>query len=268
VLLHESEAQAEIAQKYRVQLDAMTKLHDTVVSMMTAGEWRVQKTRGVNPLVAQTMMGLLTKAMKTFRSIQILCERGLYDDASALARVLLETTVAIAFILQKKSKQRMLMYHAYGMVQSVKMLNEWAKTKGLKRKATKAMMKQANDGLATYMSKLPAGTNLKRHWCGLGSIQEAMSQLRGGDAMYATLYRHTSAISHASDFGGHFSIDDSGEMVWEVFPQVEGFEAPSYVARQLLFLAAQRIDERFGLGYAAALAPFQLTRTQMNAGQI
>lgn len=211
MLLHESEAQAEIAQKYRVQLDAMTKLHDTVVSMMTAGEWRVQKTRGVNPLVAQTMMGLLTKAMKTFRSIQILCERGLYDDASALARVLLETTVAVAFILQKKSKQRMLMYHAYGMVQSVKMLNEWAKTKGLKRKATKAMMKQANDGLATYMSKLPAGTNLKRHWSGLGSIQEAMSQLRGGDAMYATLYRHTSAISHASDFGGHFTIDDRGK---------------------------------------------------------
>jgi hypothetical protein len=59
------------------------------------------------------MMGLLTKAMKTFRSLQILCERGLYDDASALARVLLETTIAIAFILQKKSKQRMLMYHAY-----------------------------------------------------------------------------------------------------------------------------------------------------------
>ena len=136
MLLHELGAQAEIAQRYRVQLDAMTKLHDTVVSMMTAGEWKVQKTRGVNPLVAQTMMGLLTKAIKTFRSIQILCERGLYDDASALARVLLETTVAIAFIVQKKSKQRMLMYHAYGMVQSVKMLNEWAKTKGLKRKVT------------------------------------------------------------------------------------------------------------------------------------
>lgn len=101
------------------------------------------------------------------------------------------------------------------------------------------------------MSKLPAGINLKRHWSGLGSIQEAMSQLRGGDAMYATLYRHTSAISHASDFGGHFSVDQNGEMVWEVFPQVEGFEAPSYVARQLLLLAAQRIDEKFGLGYAA-----------------
>ena len=212
--------------------------------------------------------GAADEGNEDLSSLQILCERGLYDDASALARVLLETTIAIAFILQKKSKQRMLMYHAYGMVQSVKMLNEWAKTKGLKRKATKATMKQPNDGLAMYMSKLPAGTNLKRHWSGLGSIQEAMSQLQGGDAMYATLYRHTSAISHASDFGGHFSIDDSGEMVWEVFPQVEGFEAPSYVARQLLWQAAHRMSEKFGLGYAAALGPFRLTRKQMDAGQV
>ena len=205
---------------------------------------------------------------KTFRSIQILCERGLYDDASALARVLLETTVAIAFILQKKSKERMLMYHAYGMVQSIKMLNEWAQIKGLKRKATKALVQQANDGLASYMSKLPAGTNVKRHWSGLGSIQEAMGQLRGGHAMYATLYRHTSSISHASDFGGQFSLDQDGEMVWEAFPQVEGFEAPSYVARQLLWRAAHGIDEKFGLGYAAALAPFQLTWAQVDAGQV
>lgn len=268
MLLHETEAQAEIAKRYQVQLYAMTRLHDTVVSMMTAGEWKVQKTRGVNPLVAQTMMGLLTKAIKTFRSVQLLCERGLYDDASALTRVLLETTVAIAFILQKKSKQRMRMYHAYGMVQSVKMLDEWAKTKGLKRKATKAMLNQANDALTTYVSNLPAGTNQKRHWSGLGSIQEAMSHLWGGDARYATRYRHTSAISHASDFGGHFSIDDSGEMIGEVFPQVEGFEAPSYVARQLLWQAAHRIDEKFGLGYAAALGSFRLTREQMNTGRV
>lgn len=246
----------------------MTRLHDTVVSMMTTGQWTVQRTRGVNPPVAQTMMGLLAKAIKTFRSIQILCERGLHKDATALARVLLETTVAIAFILQKKSKQRMVMYHAYGLAQSVKTLNEWAKTKGLRRMATKAMRKQANDALTTYMSMLPAGTNLRRHWSGLSSLQEAMSQLRGGDAMYATLYRHASTISHASDFGGHFSIDDSGGMVWEVFPKVVGFEAPSYVARQLLWQAAHRIDEKFGLGYAATLGPFRLTRAQVDTGLV
>jgi hypothetical protein len=245
----------------------MTSLHDTVVSMMTAGGWTVLKTRGVSPLVAQTMMGLLTKAMKTFRSVQILCERGLYEDASALTRVLMETTIAIVFILQKKSKERMLIYHAHSMVQSIKTLNEWARTKGIKRKAPKAMLQRAHAELASYLSKLPPGTNVTKHWSGTGSLQEAMRKLKG-ETMYATLYRHTSSISHASDFGLHFSLDQDGEFVWEIDPQVEGFESPSYAARELLWGAANRIDERFGLGFAAALAPHKLTRAQVNEGKI
>jgi hypothetical protein len=62
MLPHEAEVTTEIAKKYRVQLDAMTALHDAVVSMMTAGCWTVSKTRGLAPFVAETMMGLLTGA--------------------------------------------------------------------------------------------------------------------------------------------------------------------------------------------------------------
>lgn len=267
MLPHEAEAQAAIAAKYRAQLDAMTKLHDAVVSMMTSGGWTVQKTRGVSPLVARTMIGLLTKAVKTFRAVQILCERGLYEDASALTRVLMETTIAIVFILQKKSKERMLIYHAHSIAQSIKMLNEWTTTKGLKRTAPKAMLQQANVGMTWYLSKLPTGTDVKRHWSGKGTLQAAMKALKG-DAMYATLYRHTSSIAHVSDFGAHFYLDEAGEMVWEIEPQVDGFEAPSYAARELLWAAANRIDEKFGLGYAAVLAPHKLTRAQVKAGKV
>ncbi len=165
-LPHETEVTREIAVKYRTQLDAMTSLHDAVVAMMSAGSWTIQKSRGVNAFVVHTMIGLLTKASKTFRSVQVLSERGLHDDANALVRVLMETTVAIAFILQKNSKQRAVIYHAHGIAQSIKMLNDWKNTKGLKRKATKAMLKQANDGLAVYMKRLPQGTDVKRHWSG------------------------------------------------------------------------------------------------------
>jgi uncharacterized protein (DUF1778 family) len=41
MLPHEAEVTAEIAKKYRVQLDAMMALHDAVVSMMTAGSWKL-----------------------------------------------------------------------------------------------------------------------------------------------------------------------------------------------------------------------------------
>src|SRR6266571_4924342 len=116
-LPHETEVTTEIAAKYRVQLDAMTQLHDAIVAMTSAGSWTIRNARGLNSVVVQTMIGLLAKASKTFRSIQVLCERGLQEDANALVRVLLETTVAITFILQTKSRERALIYHAHGIAQ-------------------------------------------------------------------------------------------------------------------------------------------------------
>ena len=253
----------EIAAKHRVQLDAMTKLHDAVVAMMSAGSWTIQNKRGLNPVVVQTMIGLLTKASKTFRAIQVLCERGLQDDANALVRVLMETTVAIAFILQKKSKERTLIYHAHGIAQNIKMLNHWKNTRGLKRKATKAMLTQANEALDDYMKRLPLGVDVRRHWSGKPNLQEAVKTLRG-DVMYAALYRFTSSISHASDFGAHFEVDPaSDDLIWEIEPQVRGFEVPSYAARELFWNAANRIDQRLGLGYAATLAPHKLKRSDV-----
>jgi hypothetical protein len=266
MLPQETEVHAEIARTYRTQLDAMAALHNAVMNMMTAGAWTIQKPRGIPRFVAETMMGLLTKACKTFRSIQILTERGLHDDANAVVRVLMETTVAIMFILQKSSKKRALTFHAYGMAQSLKMLNEWKKTPGLKRKATKAALKQATDGVAFYEKQLPVGTDFKRHWSGKGSLKDALTALRG-DVMYATLYRFTSSISHGSDFGGHFEVDPvSGEYIWQVEPTVQGFEAPTYAARQLLWMAAHRIDERLGLGFSPTLTPHKLTKAEVEAG--
>lgn len=266
-LPHETEVTDELSAKHRVQLDAMAKLHDAVVAMMSAGSWTIRNTRGLGSVVAQTMIGLLAKASKTFRSIQVLCERGLHEDANALVRVLMETTVAIAFILQKKSKERTLIYHAHGIAQSIKMLNDWKNTRGLKRKATKAMLKQANEALASYLKRLPPGTDVKRHWSGKANLQEAVKALRG-DVMYATLYRFTSSISHAADFGAQFEVDPaSDDLIWEIEPQVLGFEAPSYAARELFWNAANRIDQRLGLGYAATLAPHKLTRSDVQKGQ-
>jgi Family of unknown function (DUF5677) len=112
------------------------------------------------------MMGLLTKACKTFRSIQILCERGLIYDADALTRVLMENTVAISFILQKKPSERVRIYHAHMIAQNIRMLNDWKNTPGLKRKATKRIIKLATDNLMAFSKGLPAGTDFKHHWSG------------------------------------------------------------------------------------------------------
>lgn len=269
MLPHETEVIGEIARKYRVQLEAMTALHDAVVGMMTAGSWTIPKNRakrGIDRFVVETMMGLLTKACKTFRSIQILCERGLYDDANALVRVLMETTVVISYILQTKSKDRAMTYHAYALWQEIKMMNEWRVTKGLKRKVTNPMLKQANDALAKYLSQLPAGTNVKSHWSGTPSLRDAMKVLKG-DVMYATLFRHTSSIMHAADFGAHFEVDPTtGEFIWQIEPEVDGFETPSYAARELLWNAANRIDRALGLKFSATITRHKLSKADVEQG--
>lgn len=266
MLPDEMEVKAAIETKYRRELNAMTALHNTVVSMLTADGWTIRKKRGLDHVVVETVMGLLTKACKTFRAIQILCERGFQPDAGALVRVLMETTVAIVFILQTRSRQRALVYHAHGIKQGMKMLNEWKSTGGLKRKATKTLLKQATDQLTGYMKLLPATTDVS-HWSGKKSLKNAVTALRG-DATYATLYRVTSQIAHASDASAHCEADSTTrDLVCWIEPTVEGFEAPSYAARELLWNAGNRIDQRLGLGFSATLAPHKLTRADVQKGQ-
>ena len=253
-LPHEADIFADIATSYRNELVAMTGLHDAVVSMMSAGSWTIRK-RGLDRIVIETMAGLLTKALKTFRAMQILSERGLIEDSDALLRVMLENTMVIAFILQKKHRERVRIYHAYTISQNIKMLNEWKNTPGLKRKATKKVMKEVNESLALWMRGLPPGTDVKHHWSGKRNLKEAMRALRG-DVMYATLYRFTSSITHASDFGAHVEIErETNDFIWQIEPRAQGFEASSYTARKLLWYAANRIDTRLGLGFSLSLAP-------------
>lgn len=244
----------------------MTALHNAVMSMLTAGSWKIGKP-GLDRVVVETMLGLLTKACKTYRSIHILCERGLHEDANALVRVLMESTVAVIFILQKKSRERARIYHAYSIAQSAKMLHEWAQTPGLRRKATKKIIKQSIDSLAESTKNVPAGTHIKHHWSGKHNLLEAMRALRG-DVLYATLYRFTSSITHASDFGAHIEIDSNvSDPIWQIEPRAKGFEAPSYAARELLWHLANRIDTRLGLGFSAMLTPHRLSRMQVQKGQ-
>ena len=48
-------------------------------------EWTIQRSTGTTPFTIDILRRLLTKACKTFRSVQVLCERGLQEDAVAMA---------------------------------------------------------------------------------------------------------------------------------------------------------------------------------------
>ena len=275
MLPNEAEVFAEIRTAHAKRLAEMTALHDAVVGMMSAGQWTITRPTGTKPFTIDIICGLLTKACKTFRSIQLLGERGFHEDANALVRVLLEATVAGLFILQRRrrdkktkvlsptSQHRALTFYAYSLHQSLKMLRDWKQTPGLKRQVTKGKIAETEKAIASVVAHLPAGTNYEKHWSGKGSFQEAVKSLRA-DPLYAVLYRHTSSISHVSDVGLHFESDPAtGALVWQIAPRERGFEGPSYVSRELLWMLANRINERLGLGFAATLAPHKLKKADL-----
>lgn len=266
MLRREREVAEEIQATYGVQIAAMTALHDVVMTMLTADNWSVKKRRDTNYFVAMTMLGLLTKASKTFRSIQVLCERGLHGEANALVRILAETTVAITFILQKNSRQRAVIFHAYGHAHGTKMLDGWSKSQGPRRGVSKELMQRYKAAMAHFVEALPPGTDFKNHWSGLKNFREAAEAVKA-DLLYASLYRFASSAIHGSDFGAQFSPDKlTGELVWEIDPTAKGFEAPSFAARELLWNAAHQIDAKLGLGFRAALAPHRLSKKDIQRG--
>ncbi len=255
-----------IGSRYRNQLDAMTGLHDAVLGMMRA-QWTLGKP-DLNGTIIYTVIGLLTKACKTFKSIQCLCERGFHEDADALVRVLLEPTAAILYILQDKSTERALIYHAHGMHQQIKMLKHWRKVPTLAALATDDRLTRALEALEGYVKRLPEETDVTRHWSGLSGMEAVLKSL-DDEVTYASAFRFSSAIIHGNDFGAHFEVDgdDDDDLVWQIEPRVRGFEAPTYAARQMLWKAADRINDRFGLGFEARLAPFQLSDADVAEGK-
>ena len=140
------------------------------------------------------------------------------------------------------------------------MVEHWNRTPGLKRKAPKQALKDAYAALAEWTKKLPPGTDVTRHWSGKGTLQNAMNTLRG-DVMYATLIRHTSQAVHVSDTGEHVQIEND-KVVLNAVPRSDNVAGTVAVAREMLWLAASRIDQRLKLGYANALAPHRVKRAR------
>lgn len=257
MLPNEAETTATISKEHSEYLEAMSALLRVVVTMLSQ-DWTVPK-RGLNEPAIHTVVALFIKAVKTFRSIQVLVERGLTHDANALLRVLLETITAIGFLLQKRTRLRVLIYHANSWFELVKMFEEWTRTPGLKRKITKAQLVAAREARDSLIKKLPPGIDYKRHWSGKGSLQAALQSMRG-DVLYSTLYRASSSTSHGTDSLQHMSYGPGDAVQFEVSPSSANVPARAAVATELLWLTARRIDERFKLGFSDQLKPLRPRR--------
>lgn len=220
--------------------------------------WVVRAQKDLKePMTVRTLQVLLAKAIKTYRSIQILCEHGLGHDAGALLRVLLETALAFAWILKKDSDRRAHLLLVHGIQRKLVQLRERQKTPGLRRSASKAAFAAGNKALGTVSDGLSQSDvdSVRKHWSALGNGLEgvAWNLQSGWPRIYTLVYRDTSSYTHVADMTAHAWIDDDDQMVIRVIPGDWELDRTPKVARLLMFEILARLNKRLKLGFDAQI---------------
>lgn len=180
------------------------------LELLATSEAAVTRTRGTDPPSLWVVMGLLTKACKTYRAMQLLCEVGLIEDANSAARTLLELLIAVRWILKKDTRKRTQMFVAYRSVCDDRMFRAWKGTTGLKRHATKRLLKEVADQLAASEAILGA-KQLGKLVAGYSGMTIRKTAREVGLAVaYELYYRYASTFAHGSDLASHADAPDDG----------------------------------------------------------
>lgn len=243
-------ARQDLRQQFQPQFSRMEKTYGVAESLFRAKGITISKPRGLNEGTVTVIFLLLTKACKTFRAIRAVDLEGCGQDAAILLRALFETTTAVLWILQRNSRHRARLYAAHEDQRRLVLVQEQAKTPGLKRGA-KPILGKAQERVDKWRSLV--GTkelqSVRRHWSGEPSLEAAVRRLKGWLVAYNTVYRGTSSFAHGSDPTQHANFhSDVGTPVYKLLPGVDEVDRTTTVACALLYVILKRMNERMGSG--------------------
>jgi Family of unknown function (DUF5677) len=275
MLPRETEVREEYLQPhYADDFATMTAVLDLALRM-TQPPIRIMKARGLHRQAIDTSFGVFVKTCKQYRSIQLLCQHGLPEDAQALTRNLGETTIALYFLLRHRvelkqngrrvpaipgkplsTKFRSDLFLAYGVLQKQKMLNEWGTTKGLKA-AYKKVLKGEFPASVAAAKALLGPDWLKRqkdskYYAGV-PFRDLVLSFRV-PLIYAVLFRMGSQFVHPSDLTSFLRINEDGTTVFLLQPSDIYLKETMLTANMLLVLSMDVLNARLGLGHDDAIA--------------
>ena len=225
--------------------------------------------KGLDDFVVFVALGLVAKACKQYLAIGKMVELGLGEVADSNARMLLETMLAVHFILRHRvilkrdgkklpaiqgkpltTKFRTSLYLASHALNGRKLANGLLATPGLKRQMSKEarteILRQATEWETEI--GLDWARRLKEGYAGVKVINLAESL--GFERLYHSIYRITSGGVHATDATAHIRLDDDPKAEWrfEAAPSTDGIAKTLKFASLLLIKILQVADERLGLG--------------------
>ena len=255
-----------IRRKYGKEFGAMDRFHDGAVALLAPEALNTQPPKCVDSAVQMAGVALYVKACKQFRSIQILCERGMGSDADSLVRNLFESMINLLFILRPRvtlkkdgkvvpvpnntfpSKLRARLYIVHTLRQLGKTVNACAATSGLQRLA--APIRSQFDPIWQRMEEEIGADWSKRQRNGLAglSLLHLAESLRLS-RMYAMVYRTGSSSVHATDLLSHIGFDDADSPITLIFwPSIESIQQHIVAASMFLFNCMYSFNSRFRLG--------------------
>jgi hypothetical protein len=271
--------EAYLQHHYGTDFATMTDVLELALRM-TQAPIRITKPRGLDRQVIDVSFGVFVKACKQYRSIQILCEHGLPEDAQALTRNLGETMIALYFLLRHRVKLkngphalppipgkarttrfRSDLYLSHGVLQKEKMLNDWGTTKGLKASYRKVLKGEFPASVAAAKALLgPEWTSRlksKNYYSGT-SFRDLVLSFRV-PMIYAVLFRMGSQFVHPTDLASFLRITEDGTTVLLLQPGDRLLKETIFTANMLLVLSMDVLNARMGLGHDAAIAAMKRT---------
>ena len=268
MLPDEVEFTNEVRRRYDATFSAMGRLHNAAVALLSPEGLNAQCPKYADSAVQIASISLYVKACKQFRSIQILCERGMGSDADSLVRNLFETTVYLVFVLKPRvtlrkdgnrlavpgnrfpSKLRARLYLAYTTHQLAKTVKAWARTGGLTRLA--ATGRDQADQVSQQMQKQIGPEWSKRQRDGRGVAGVSLLHLAeslGLSREYAMVYRTGSRSVHAMDPLSHVDFHYNDAPISFVFwPSIDSIQQHIMGAFMCLGICMDYLNSRFRLG--------------------
>lgn len=257
LLYEETAAVEEVQAALRAELSAARTFHASAMRLVEQGSWKVTGAEDITPTVVMAALGLLAKALKTYRAIELLASAGLGGNALIEARALFECGVCLLFILEQDSRNRVATYIVYVEEQKQKMLRAWKDDPKLATNVTREAEAKLADNVKRARKLLPKEVAEKplKHWSGKQNLREVL-QLLDGDTDYLTVYKRTSAILHVSDVDGQFIVENGGnDWPLDLGPSSKDVTEALAIAQLVLHSMMKRIVAKFKLKYEVPPLP-------------
>lgn len=190
------------SKEYGVLLEIGERLLGFALAMTGKGQVRLKE--GELGFVA-VILGLYTKAVKTFRAIHLLCVHGLCEDAQALLRTLSEILADIKYLAGEDKEDRARQYMDFIVIQDHKLIQATERNPGLRGMfpdETKALVQQR---LASARGRMAEEEFEKRYKAGAWhgrKIEQVMCDV-GMQTAYDLPFRQGSRAVHATDLFDH-----------------------------------------------------------------